>query len=311
VPGGAREAVKRRGGRVDGVLLLDKPPGLSSNAALQRARRAYAAAKAGHTGTLDPLASGLLPVCFGEATKFAQFLLDATKRYRATVRFGVTTDTLDAEGRVLTTRPVALDAAAIAQVLPALAGPQLQLPPAHSALKYRGRPYYDYARAGEDVPRMPRAVEVLELTLIDWQAPDAVLDIACSKGTYVRVLAADLGEGLGCGAHLAALRRTATGGFTLAQAIALDVLEALPADQRQAHLLPVEALVAHLPRIALDAAAAAAFLQGQAVAAPAGAQGVHAMFAAAELLGVADAADGLARPRRVLAAPSLPSVEAA
>jgi tRNA pseudouridine55 synthase len=304
--------VKRRAGRaIDGVLLLDKPSGVSSNAALQRARRAFDAAKAGHTGTLDPLASGLLPLCFGEATKFAQFLLDARKRYRATVRFGVTTDTLDAEGVVLETREVTLDAATIAAVLPAFTGAQMQQPPAHAALKYRGRAYYDYARAGEEIPRAPRAIEITGLALIDWRAPDAVLDVDCSKGTYVRALAADLGERLGCGAHLAALRRTATGGFVLADAIGLDVLEALPASERDDRLLPIDVLVAALPRLEADAAGTGAFLQGQAIAAPPDAAGVHAVFGTQGLLGVADTADGVAQPRRVIAAAPRSSMQAA
>jgi len=303
--------MKRRGGRVDGVLLLDKPSGISSNAALQRARRALNAAKAGHTGTLDPLASGLLPVCLGEATKFAQYLLDAHKRYRATVRFGITTDTLDAEGQVVSTRAVALDAARIEAALLTLTGPQMQTPPAHAALKYRGRAYYDYARAGEDIPRAPRAVEVMRLELLDWRSPDAVLDIECSKGTYVRVLAAELGERLGCGAHLAALRRTATGGFSDTRAIALDALEALPPSGRGAHLLPIDVLIAGLPRLDADAQAAAGFLHGQPIAAPPRAAGVHAVFGPHGLLGVADAADGLAQPRRVVAAAPSPDMQAA
>lgn len=288
--------------RVDGVLLLDKPPGISSNAALQRARRAFEAQKAGHTGTLDPLASGLLPVCLGEATKFAQFLLDAHKRYRATVRFGVTTDTLDAEGRVVATRAVHLDAAAVAAALPALIGCQLQQPPAYSALKHRGRAYYHYARAGEDIPRVPRAIAITRLALFAWRAPDAVLDVECSKGTYVRVLAADLGERLGCGAHLAELRRTATGGFDVEHAIALERLEGIESVERRRWLLPIEVLTAHLPRIDVGPGAADAFLHGQPVAAPAGARGVHAVYATRGLLGVAEALEGRAQPRRAISA---------
>jgi len=300
--------VKRRGQPVDGVLLLDKPSGISSNAALQRARRALDAQKAGHTGTLDPLASGLLPICLGEATKFAQFLLDAHKRYRATVRFGITTNTLDAEGDVVATRPVDIDAAAIAAALPGFTGSQLQTPPVHAALKHKGRAYYQYARAGEDVPRAARASEVTSLTLLSWQSPDAVLDVECSKGTYVRVLAADLGERLGCGAHLVALRRLATGGFDLARAVTLDRLEALDAPERVRLLLPVDVLTAHLPRIDLDARAGEHFLHGQSVPAPAAAAGVHAVYAAGALLGVADTVEGRARPRRVAA--SAPAHEA-
>jgi tRNA pseudouridine55 synthase len=294
---------------VDGVLLLDKPSGISSNAALQRARRALGAQKAGHTGTLDPLASGLLPLCFGEATKFAQFLLDADKRYRATVRFGVTTDTLDAEGAIVATRPVEVDGAAIAAALPALTGTQLQTPPAHSALKHKGRAYYHYARAGEDVPRVARAIEVTSVTLVSWEPPDAVLEIECSKGTYVRVLAADLGERLGCGAHLAALRRLATGGFALDRAIALDRLEALEPAERLQWMLPVDVLTAHLPRIHVDAATCEHFLHGRAIPAPSGATGVHAVCAKTRLLGVAQAECGLAKPLRVIAAASPPPCE--
>jgi len=290
---------------VDGVLLLDKPSGLSSNAALQRARRALGAEKGGHTGTLDPLASGLLPLCFGEATKFAQYLLDADKSYRATVRFGVATDTLDAEGAVIATQPVSLDEARIAALLAAATGPQLQRPPAHSALKYRGRALYDYARAGEDVPREPRAVVVSSLALVEWRSPDAVVDVACSKGTYVRVIAAELGERAGCGAHLAALRRTRTGGFGLEDAITLEALEAMPAEAAERSLLPVEVLIGHLPRADLAPEGAAAFLHGQAVEVQPAAAGLHAVFAAGRLLGVAevDAVARVARPRRTLAAP--------
>jgi tRNA pseudouridine55 synthase len=296
--------VKRRGRRVDGVLLLDKPTGISSNAALQRARRALGAQKAGHTGTLDPLASGLLPLCLGEATKFAQFLLDADKGYVATVRFGMRTDTLDAEGAVLSRSDVRLTRGDVEAALPRFTGPLLQCPPAHSALKHQGRPLYAYARAGEEVPRAPRAVEVTALTLQEWSLPDAVLDVRCSKGTYVRVLAADLGEALGCGAHLAALRRTATGGFTLDQAVALDQLEAMDEPARLACLLPPAVLVAQLPRVEVTAAAAQAFLQGQAVAVTMPEAPSCAVFGATGLLGVAEIRDGRAHPRRVIAGPA-------
>ena len=217
---------------MDGVLLLDKPSGVSSNAALQRARRLFAAEKAGHTGTLDPLASGLLPVCFGEATKFAQSLLDADKRYRATVRFGVATTTGDAEGEVVDRGPVDFDRAALEAALAGFVGRIRQVPPRHSALKHQGKPMYAYARAGIDVPREPREVEIRALSLVDWGPPDAIVDVACSKGTYVRTLAEDLGTALGTRAHLAALVRTGTGGFDLADAIAIDAIEALSPEDR-------------------------------------------------------------------------------
>jgi tRNA pseudouridine55 synthase len=287
---------------VDGVLLLDKPVGVSSNTALQHARRLFRAEKAGHTGTLDPLASGLLPLCFGEATKFAQYLLDARKRYIATVRFGVTTATGDAEGEVLATRPVAVHPDALARALARFTGRIAQTPPAYSALKFEGRPHYEYARAGQDVPRTPRDVEIFALRLVSWNAPDAVVDVECSKGTYVRVLAEDIGEALGCGAHLAALRRTATGGFALAEAATFEELEALPETGRDALLRPVASLLADLPQARLDGAGAARFRQGQPVPAPGAATGTCAVFAGPELLGVADVSGGVASPRRVVVA---------
>jgi tRNA pseudouridine55 synthase len=288
--------------RVDGVLLLDKPPGLSSNAALQRAKRAFDAEKAGHTGTLDPLASGLLPLCFGEATKFAQFLLDATKRYTATVRFGVTTTTGDAEGQVLEMRPVALARSDVEAVLPNFTGRLAQVPPAFSALKFEGRSHYEYARAGIEVPRPARAIEILDLSLLAWTAPDAVLDVTCSKGTYVRVLAEDIGRELGCGAHLAGLRRTATGGFGIADAVTLERLEAMRPDERASVLLPAAVLLRDLPTLRLGAADAARFRQGAPVLAPESADGACAAFDGDNLLGVAFVAAGLAQPRRVVAA---------
>jgi len=288
--------------RVDGVLLLDKPSGLSSNAALQRARRAFDAEKAGHTGTLDPLASGLLPLCFGEATKFAQFLLDATKRYTATVRFGVTTTTGDAEGDVLETRPVALTRADVEAVLPDFTGRLSQVPPVYSALKFEGRSHYEYARAGIAVPRPPRDIEILELSLLAWNAPDAEIDVTCSKGTYVRVLAEDIGRALGCGAHLAGLRRTATGGFGIADAIALERLEAMSAAERDSVLQPAATLLRDLPSLQLATPEAARFRQGGAVPAPGSADGACAVFDGGVLLGVADVAAAVAQPRRVVAA---------
>lgn len=287
--------------RVDGVLLLDKPAGITSSAALGQVKRLYNADKAGHTGTLDPLASGLLPICFGEATKFAQLLLDAPKRYRATIRFGVATTTQDAEGDVVATRPVAFGAADLAAELARFVGPQSQVPPAHSALKFQGRPYYAYARAGVEIPRAAREIVVHLLTLVEWLAPDAVVDVLCSKGTYVRALASDLGEALRCGAHLAALRRTASGGFDIRDAHTVDALAAMDAPARDRCLLPVSSLTAHLPALHVEGATARRFLQGAAIVAPAQAAGVHAVYCDGELLGIADAAAGEARPRRVIA----------
>ncbi len=248
---------------VDGVLLLDKPLGLSSNAALQRAKRLLEARKAGHTGTLDPLATGLLPLCFGEATKFAQSLLDAPKRYTATVRFGRATTTGDTEGETVEERPVNFTGDELLAALAALVGPGLQIPHAYSALKRDGRAYYEYARLGIDVERTPREVEIHSLSLLDWTPPDAVVDVCCSKGTYVRVLAEDLGRSLGCAAHLAALRRTATGAFELGGAVTLADLEAMDRQARLGLLLPVDAPLAAMPRAELPAASAAALACGQ------------------------------------------------
>lgn len=256
-------SVGRRWRRVDGVLLLDKPPGASSNAVLQRARRLFAAEKAGHTGTLDPLASGLLPVCFGEATKFAQLLLDAPKRYVATIRFGAATTTGDAEGEVTARGSEHVDAAALRAALVRFVGPQSQVPPRHSALKFEGRAHYDYARAGIDVPRPPRAIEIHALQLLSLQGPLATIEIACSKGTYVRVFAEDLGVALGTCAHLADLRRTGTGGFDVRDAVTLEAVEALAQGEREALLLPVDAPIAALPRLDLDASQALAVRCGR------------------------------------------------
>ena len=290
--------------RIDGVLLLDKPRGLTSNAALLRAKRLYNAEKAGHTGTLDPLASGLLPICFGVATRFAQFLLDAPKRYVATLRFGATTTTQDAEGEVTATKPVAFTRADLETALRRFTGAVTQTPPAHSALKFEGRPHYEYARRGIDVPRPPREVTIHALELLDWTPPDATVVVACSKGTYVRSLAADLGDALGSGAHLAALRRSASGGFDIANAVSLEALEAMEGPRRDAALLPAHVLVDHLPTLSISGEAARRFVQGQPVATEAHPDGIVAVFSGQALLGIADVADGLARPQRVVAAPA-------
>lgn len=251
--------------RVDGVLLLDKPAGMTSNAALQRARRLFQAAKAGHTGTLDPFATGLLPLCFGEATKFSQHLLDADKTYRAELRLGVRTSTGDPEGAVLMTRPVRVTAADVQALLPRFTGEYLQTPPMHSALKRDGRPLYDYARRGLEVPREPRRVVVHRLELLDFAGERLTLLVRCGKGFYVRTLADDLGEALGCGAHLQALKRLAVGELRLEAAIDLATLEALTVEAREARLLPVDALMAALPRLDLDAEAAWQLCHGQAI----------------------------------------------
>ena len=255
--------------RLDGVLLLDKQLGLSSNHALQAARRLYNAEKAGHTGTLDPLATGLLPLCFGEATKFAGELLNADKRYVATVQLGVTTDTADAEGAVLERRPVEVGLVDVKVALEAFVGEIEQVPPMYSALKRDGKPLYEYARAGIEVERAPRHVTIHELRLVETDDGLAdgrfVFEVRCSKGTYVRTLAADIGERLGCGAHLAALRRTGIGSLDVVQAHSLADLEALTAEARDALLLPPDSLLASLVEVRLDAADATRLRHGQAV----------------------------------------------
>jgi tRNA pseudouridine55 synthase len=245
-----------------GVLLLDKPVGLSSNDALQKAKRLLNAGKAGHTGTLDPLASGLLPLCFGAATKFSQVSLDADKRYTATLHLGVTTTTGDLEGDVVGRREVKVDRTAIDAVLARFNGAIDQLPPMHSALKHQGRALYEYAREGIEVERAARQITIHRIAVLDWCEPALILDVMCSKGTYVRTLAEDIGAALGCGAHLSALRRTGSGPLSVDHAITLDALAAQPEAGRDAHLLPPDALLADWPEHRLPAHEAARFLSG-------------------------------------------------
>lgn len=245
-----------------GVLLLDKPVGLSSQDALWRARRLLRADKGGHTGTLDPLASGLLPLCFGAATKFAQVSLDADKTYRATLRLGVTREGGDLEGEVLQVRPVAVDEAALRAALARLTGEIEQLPPMRSALKHQGRALYEYARAGIEVERAPRRLRIHRLDLVERRGDELILDVACSKGTYVRTLVEDLGELLGCGAHLSALRRTASGALKVEHALTLDALEALDEPSRLARLLPADTLLQSWPEVRLPDDEAGRFLSG-------------------------------------------------
>ncbi|HEX6734059.1 MAG TPA: tRNA pseudouridine(55) synthase TruB [Azonexus sp.] len=293
--------VKRTWQRVDGVLLLDKPLGLTSNDALQKARRLFSAAKGGHTGTLDPAATGLLPLCFGEATKFSADLLDADKTYEAVVKLGVTTDTGDAEGQVVATAPVAVDEAMILQALPQFTGAIEQIPPMHSALKRNGRPLYELARKGIEVERAPRAVTIHDLELLDFAGDALILRVRCSKGTYIRVLAADLGRVLGCGAHLTALRRTVVGDLTLTGAITLAELEALDEAGRMERLQPVDALLQSLPVVELAGEAADRFSHGNPVDLPAGLGGKIRVYAEGRLIGVGEpAADGRLWPKRLV-----------
>lgn len=287
---------------IDGVLLLNKPVGITSNAALQKAKWLLNAKKAGHTGTLDPFADGLLPLCFGEATKFSAYLLDADKAYRAVLRLGVTTRTGDPEGEVTATREVDTSRAAIEAVLPRFMGEIEQIPPMHSALKHQGRPLYEYARAGIEIERPPRRVQIRAIDLIECDLPRVVLDVRCSAGTYIRTLAQDIGAVLGCGAHLTALTRTAAGGFQLQQAHTLAGLDALDPLQRHALLLPADCLLAHLPAVQLDAPDAEALCQGRSVAHPTDHQGLVRIYAMPHrFIGLADADAGRLTPRRLIA----------
>jgi tRNA pseudouridine55 synthase len=245
------------------VLLLDKPIGLSSNQALQKAKWLLRAEKAGHTGTLDPLATGVLPLCFGAATKFGQLQLDADKTYEATLRLGVKTTTGDVEGEVLATRDVpSVDGALLATVASRFTGPLRQVPPMHSALKKDGKALYEYARAGEEVEREPRDVVIRSLSLTQLDANTLKLVATVSKGTYIRTLGEDIGEALGCGGHLTSLRRTASGGITLDRCVTLEALEAMNEDERLELLRPAESLVADHARVTLAEQDAARFLSG-------------------------------------------------
>lgn len=247
---------------VHGVLLLDKPFGLSSNDALQKAKRLYRAEKAGHTGTLDPLATGLLPLCFGAATKFSQISLDADKAYRATVKLGVTTTTADAEGDVIETRDVNVTRVQLQAACEKFTGPIQQVPPMHSALKRDGKPLYEYARAGIEVEREARAVTIHAIDIVGGEHDTWTLDVRCSKGTYIRTLAEDIGAALGCGAHLSALRRTGSGALTLDRALTIDELGAMSEEARDAALLDADTLLADWPLVRLGAEDAGRFLSG-------------------------------------------------
>jgi tRNA pseudouridine55 synthase len=255
-----RQRITRRA--VHGVLLLDKPLGLSSNDALQKAKWLLRAEKAGHTGTLDPLATGLLPLCFGAGTKFSQVSLDADKGYVATVRLGLTTTTGDAEGEVLEQREVTATREQIEAVVAKFVGTIEQVPPMYSALKHEGRPLYEYARAGIHIERPSRRVTIHSIEILESEGSRLVLDVRCSKGTYIRTLAEDIGKRLNCGASLSALRRTVSGPLAVEQAISLDALAALTEQEREALLRPPDSLLADWPALSLDSDEAARFLTG-------------------------------------------------
>jgi tRNA pseudouridine55 synthase len=288
---------------LDGVLLLDKPVGLSSNQALQQAKHLYQAAKAGHTGSLDPFATGLLPVCFGEATKFSHFLLDADKTYRATMRLGATTTTGDTEGEILTTAEVAVTREEMETVLRGFRGEILQVPPMYSALKHEGKALYEYARAGVEIERPARAVTIHDIELLDLSETSAEIKVTCSKGTYIRTLAEDIGKALGCGAYLTQLRRFATGNFDLSSAVTLEVIESMAVEERDAILLAPDCLVTDLPAVQLDDDSAYYLCQGQSIwqAGKLQAGGVRLYGKDQRFLGLGEVTpDGKIAPRRLL-----------
>jgi tRNA pseudouridine55 synthase len=288
---------------ISGVLLLDKPPGYSSNQALQLAKRLYSAAKAGHTGNLDPFATGLLPLCLGEATKFSQTLLDADKEYSATLKLGATSSTGDTEGEISSQKPVTVSKSQVEQVLRSFIGDIRQTPPMYSALKHQGKALYEYARAGIEIERKPRPVTIRQISLNRLQGDELEITVTCSKGTYIRVLAEDIGKALGCGAYLIALRRLATGGFSLARAITLQQLEQLSQEQRDDLLLSVDSLLQSLPEVTVDEESTHFFCQGQAVWKSGLTQtGMYRVYGTPnQFLGVGEnTGDGQIAPRRII-----------
>jgi tRNA pseudouridine55 synthase len=304
---------RRRGRPIDGILVLDKPAGVSSNQALQQAKRLFFAAKAGHTGSLDPLATGVLPLCFGEATKFSQFLLDADKAYESTLVLGTATDTGDAEGAVLEQADAsALTEADVRSALDRFRGVIEQVPSMYSAIKQGGQPLYKLAREGRQVEREARTVEIKELELRAFRggvAPEVDIYLACSKGTYVRSLAEDLGRVLGCGAHVSALRRTMAGPFSLEDSVTLEALEGLKSSGRLAEmdalLLPADAALGALPLVRLSESGGFYMRQGQPVLVPnAPCDGmVRVALETGEFLGVGEILDdGRVAPRRLIVA---------
>jgi tRNA pseudouridine55 synthase len=308
-------ARRKKGRRIDGVFLLDKPQGISSNAALQKVKRLYDAAKAGHTGALDPLATGMLPICLGEATKFSQFLLDSDKRYITTAKLGIRTDSSDADGEVIETKPVPeLDRDALNDLIQAkFSGEIEQVPSMFSALKHNGQPLYKLARKGEKVEVKPRQVSIYEIKLLDLRADEVDLEVHCSKGTYIRSIVEDLGLALGCGAHVSMLRRLAVATYDRNAMLTLDQLNEI-AQQREsdqsleciqmrldALLLPPWSAVESLPSIELPADLANRLLQGQRLGELFSERGLVRLFADQRFLGMAEVDDeGRLRARRLL-----------
>ncbi|WP_312055274.1 tRNA pseudouridine(55) synthase TruB [Pantoea brenneri] len=305
---------RRRGRDVHGVLLLDKPQGVSSNDVLQKVKRIFNANRAGHTGALDPLATGMLPICLGEATKFSQYLLDSDKRYRVIARLGERTDTSDADGNVVQTRPVSFSQADLDTALDSFRGETLQVPSMFSALKHQGRPLYEYARQGIEIAREPRPITVYELKFIRWEGDELELEIHCSKGTYIRTIIDDLGEKLGCGAHVIMLRRVQVARYPYERMVTLEQLNSLLTEATEAGipletqldplLLPMDSPAADFPEVNLLSAVAAYFKQGQPVqASNVPAQGLVRVTEgeARKFIGMAEIADdGRVAPRRLV-----------
>ena len=296
--------------RIDGVVLLDKPAGMSSQGAVTAVKRAFNAEKAGHTGTLDPMATGLLPICLGEATKYSQDLLEADKTYIARVKFGSRTDTGDAEGLMIEelTLPLFADEAKIKKsldaLLPKFSGSISQVPPMYSALKRDGKPLYEYARAGIELERIPRDITIYKILWTNIQWPEATLEVACSKGTYIRVLAEDLGNALGCGAHLVGLRRTEVGHLTLEQAFTLESIQSGKQNHAN-YILPVDALLQTLPHLTVDEQQAKRLEMGQRV--PLNVPSIEALVriyrataAPHNFIGTADWRSGVLHPKRLI-----------
>jgi tRNA pseudouridine55 synthase len=256
---------KRVKRKIDGILLLDKPLGYSSNQALQKIKWLFQATKAGHTGTLDPLATGLLPICLGEATKFAQHVTNADKTYIANVKFGVQTTTGDAEGDVVSTTPVNITTVELEQICQQFLGKISQIPPMYSALKHNGKPLYEYARAGIEIERSARQVTITKIAVDSFLDGEAIITVGCSKGTYIRTLAEDIANALDNHAHLTGLRRIETAGYDIADAMTIEEVEALAMGVRDAQLLPVDSAISVLPKITISADSAFFFKQGQAV----------------------------------------------
>ena len=292
---------------INGVLLLDKASGFSSNSSLQKVKRLFRARKAGHTGSLDPLASGLLPVCLGEATKLSSFLLNTDKRYEVRIRLGAETDTADVEGTVTQTRPVpALTEALIEQVLHGFRGEGEQIPPMYSALKHQGQRLYDLARKGLEVDRPARPITIHSLTLLRFDATSMELDVHCSKGTYIRTLAEDIGRSLGCCGHVEVLRRTAVGSLKVMDALTIDQLEVMPQDERDKVLMPMDELVSYLPSVEVNEAMSLMLCQGNPLFVPqAPSQGWVRLYGrSAGFLGLGEVLeDGRIGPRRMFQRP--------